>query len=235
MTTFVLLPGAGSAPWYWHRVTPLLRDCGHDVVTPDLPYADDTAGLRAYADTVVEAMSGHDTPVLVAHSMSAFTAPLVCERVPVAQLVLLAPMIPAPGETAGQWWDNTGQPRAQRDLAVRQGRDPDAGFDVAELFLHDLDPGLARQALELGERGQSATPFAEPWPLDSWPDVPTRVVSCTDDRIFPADFLRRLTRDRLGLDPEEIPGGHTAMLSHPHELVETLLTPTASRGSPPAS
>lgn len=226
MTTFVLLPGAGSAPWYWRRVTPLLHERGHETVTPDLPYADETAGLREYADTVVRAMAGLDAPVVVAHSMSAFTAPLVCHRVPVAHLVLVAPMIPAPGEPPGQWWDNTGQPRAQRELAVRQGRDPDASFDVPELILHDLDPGLARQALDLGEREQSATPFAEPWPLDAWPDVPTRVLFGSDDRLFPADFLRRLTRDRLGLAPEEIPGGHTAMLSHPHALVETLLTPT---------
>ncbi len=40
--------------------------------------------------------------------MAGFTAPLVCKRVPVSHLVLLNAMIPSPGETPGEWWDNTG-------------------------------------------------------------------------------------------------------------------------------
>ena len=56
MATYVLIHGAGSDSWYWHRVTPRLRALGHDVVAVDLPCDDDTAGLREYADTVVEAV-----------------------------------------------------------------------------------------------------------------------------------------------------------------------------------
>jgi pimeloyl-ACP methyl ester carboxylesterase len=37
MTTFALIPGAGSDSWYWSRVAPLLTDRGHEVVAPDLP------------------------------------------------------------------------------------------------------------------------------------------------------------------------------------------------------
>jgi hypothetical protein len=33
-----------------------------------------------------------------------FAASLVAARTEVAELVLVAPMIPAPGETAGDWW-----------------------------------------------------------------------------------------------------------------------------------
>ena len=59
MATFVLLHGAGSDPWYWHLVAPELRDRGHDVVTPDLPVDDDTAGLPDYVDAAVD---GHRRP-----------------------------------------------------------------------------------------------------------------------------------------------------------------------------
>ena len=43
MSTYVLIHGAGSDGWYWHRVAPLLRERGHDVVAPDLPVGDERA------------------------------------------------------------------------------------------------------------------------------------------------------------------------------------------------
>jgi pimeloyl-ACP methyl ester carboxylesterase len=69
---------------------------------------------------------------------------------------------------------------------------------------------------------QSATPFAEPWPLDAWPDVPTRVLISRDDRFFPAEFQRRVARERLGITPDEMPGGHLVALSQPTELTDRL-------------
>lgn len=45
MATYVLISGAGSDAWYWHRVVPLLRAEGHRVVVPELPVDDDAAGL----------------------------------------------------------------------------------------------------------------------------------------------------------------------------------------------
>ena len=41
MATYVLIPGAGSTPWYWHLVVPRLAERGHDVVAVDLPCDDE--------------------------------------------------------------------------------------------------------------------------------------------------------------------------------------------------
>jgi pimeloyl-ACP methyl ester carboxylesterase len=98
MATFVLIHGAADTAWYWHLVEPELRERGHDVVTMDLPCEDDSAGLAEYADTVVVAIGDSRDLVLVAQSFGGFTAPLVCERVPVDLMVLVAAMIPSPGE-----------------------------------------------------------------------------------------------------------------------------------------
>jgi pimeloyl-ACP methyl ester carboxylesterase len=84
VATYVLIHGAGSDSWYWHLVTPELQARGHGVVAPDLPCDDDSAGLAEYVDTVVEAIgvpSGQI--VVVGQSLAGFSAPLVCERVPV--------------------------------------------------------------------------------------------------------------------------------------------------------
>lgn len=222
MSTYVLVHGGGSDSWYWHRVVPELRARGHQVIAPDLPSDDDSAGLARYADTVVDAIGDRTGIVLVAQSLAGFTAPLVCERVPVDLLVLLAAMVPAPGEPAGEWWDNTGQPQAQREQAERDGRPVGEESDPVVTFLHDVPRDVLAEALARGERAQSGTPFAEPWPLTSWPDVPTRFLLCRDDRLFPASFQRRVVAERLGITPDEMPGGHTPALSHPSELVERL-------------
>lgn len=219
--TYVLIPGAGGSAWYWHLVEAELRRRGHDVVAVELPADDDKAGFRDYTDRVVDAIGVRTDVVLVAQSMAGFTAPLVCERVPVSLLVLVNAMIPAPGETAGEWWANTGQAEARREQDRRDGRPADADFDEFTYFLHDLPEDVLREA-GAHVRRQSDTPFGQRWPLAAWPDVPTRVLSTRDDRFFPAGFQRRVAEERLGITPDGMPGGHLVALSHPEELTDRL-------------
>jgi hypothetical protein len=47
-------------------------------------------------------------------------------------------------------------------------------------------------------------------------------VVCTEDRFFPAEFMRRVVADRLGLVADEIEAGHCVALSRPHELANLL-------------
>jgi mannose-6-phosphate isomerase-like protein (cupin superfamily) len=133
--------------------------------------------------------------------------------VPVDLLVLVTAMIPRPGETGIEWWDATGWEQAQGG----QEDDPMA------LFLHDVPPDLADEAMRHGRR-QSRTPMQEPWPLDAWPDVPTRFLLCRQDRFFPAGWMREVVEERLGLVPDEIDAGHCPALSRPRELAERLET-----------
>jgi len=218
---YVLIPGAGGRSWYWHRVVPMLRALGHDVVAPDLPARDDSAGLAEYTDVVVEAVGDRRDLIVVAHSMGGFIAPLVCTRVPVELMVLVAAMVPRAGESGGQWWARTGQERAMRELAERQGRVLGEELDPMDVFFHDVPPQVAAEAMKDGLE-QSATPFREPWPLAAWPQVPTRFLLCRDDRLFPAGFQRRVVRERLGIVPDEMPGGHMPALARPEELVRRL-------------
>jgi pimeloyl-ACP methyl ester carboxylesterase len=220
MATYGLIHGAGSTAWYWHLVGPALVRRGHDVVAMDLPCSDDSAGFSEYADVVVDAIGDRSELILVAQSLAGFTAPLVCDRIPVGLMILVAAMVPKPGESAGDWWANTGQERARREQAARDGRDPD-DEDPVTLFLHDVPPEVIA-ASEPELREQSGAPFATPWPLAAWPDVPTRFLLCRDDRFFPADFQRRIVRERLGIVADEMDGGHLPALSRPEELADRL-------------
>lgn len=222
MVTYVLIPGAGGRAWYWDRLVPELRAYGHDVVAVDLPAGDASAGLQEYTDTVVEAIGDRSDVILVAQSMGGLTAPLVCKRVPVKLLVMLNAMAPVPGESGGAWWGNTGQARAMADQAAREGRTPPAEFDLEETFFHDVPPDVTAWALSKEEPAQSDQPFEEPWPLQEWPDTPTVFLQGRDDRLFPLEFQRRIVPERLGIEVDDMPGGHLIALSRPKELAERL-------------
>ena len=219
MATFVFIHGAGDVGWYWHLVEGELRARGHDTIAPDLPCDDDSAGLPEYADTVCGAIGDRTNLIVVAQSAGGFTAPLVCERVAVQLLVLVAPMIPAPGEAPADYWTDTrydDEPRGRYDGAIA-------------LFYQDVPPELAAEALNRA-RTQSEARMGEPSPLTAWPDVPTRILISRDDRLFPTGFLRRVARERLGITPDEIEGGHTPALSRPRELADRLEAYAAEQG-----
>ena len=219
MSVFVLVPGAGGAAWYWHRVVPELRARGHQAVAVNLPGADESAGLPEYADAVAEAIGGRQDVVLVAQSMGGFTAPVVCARIPVRLLVLVNAMIPLPGETPGAWWDNTGWEPA-RIAAARVGGYP-AEFDLATYFLHDV-PAEVVATGEGHNFPEADIAFGQPCAIERWPDVPTRVLAGRDDRFFPLEFQRRIAGERLGAGVDSVPGGHLVALSRPAELTDQL-------------
>jgi pimeloyl-ACP methyl ester carboxylesterase len=222
MTTYVLIPGAGGAAWYWHRLVPVLQQRGQDVIAVSLPAGDHSAGLAEYADAVIDAIGDHRELILVAQSLAGFTAPLVCERLPVDLLVLLNAMVPAPGEAAGQWWANTGHDEARAEQAAREGRRLKDDPDLLDAFFHDVPADVTAEAMANGAPVQSSTPFALPWPLKAWPDVPTRFLQGSDDRFFPVELQRRVAADRLGITIEEMPGGHLVALSQPELLASHL-------------
>ena len=217
MAAYVLIHGAGDSAFYWHLLDRELRERGHDVVAVDLPCDDESAGLSEYTDAVVDAIGNRAELIVVAQSFGAFTAPLICTRVPVELMVLVAGMIPRPGERGDDWWAATGF-----ETAARAARERDGGDDsVIAVFYHDVPPALAAEAVRRG-RAQAAAPGLEPWPLAAWPEVPTRYLLCRDDRFFPAGWMRGVVRERLGIVPDEIDGGHCPALSRPRELAERL-------------
>ncbi len=223
MATFVLIHGAGDVGWYWHLAEAELRARGHHTVAPDLPCDNDTASLDDYAGAVADAAAGQRGLVIVGQSYGAFTATLAASRLPVRLLVLLAGMIPAPGESPGQWWANTGfRQAAQKQAEIDGGK---TGHDDPLIsFYNGVPPSLAEEALRRGGRGESSVVWDTPWPLHASPDVPTKFILCEDDQFFPAAFMRRVAQERLDLVPDEVPGCHCAALSHPSELSDLLVS-----------
>ncbi|MFL5645981.1 MAG: alpha/beta hydrolase [Chloroflexota bacterium] len=210
MATFAFIHGAGDVGWYWHLVEADLRARGHVTVAPDLPVEDEAAGLAEYATTVIDALPDRRDVVVVAQSFGGYVAPIVARAVGARLIVLVAAMIPSPGESAEEMFATTGWEAEQ--LPNRSTED---------LFYHDVPHELALEAMRRG-RNQSDTPGRQRWPLPAWPDIQTRFVLCRNDRFFPARWLRPVVRDRLGIEPDEIDSGHCAALSRPAELAGLL-------------
>lgn len=223
MATFVLVHGAGDTGWYWHLAEAELQARGHHTIAPDLPCDDDAAGLDDYVGAVADAAAGRRDLVIVGQSYGAFTATLAAGRLPARLLVLLAGMIPVPGQSPGQWWAGAGYRQAVEEEAKRDGGK--TGHDDPFISYYNGVPRpLAEEALRRGARGESSVVWDTPWPLDAWPDVPTKFILCEDDHFFPVGFMRRLAQERLGIVPDEVPGCHCVALSHPGELSDLLIS-----------
>lgn len=218
--TFAPVHAAGDGAWSWHLVAEELRALGHDMVAVDLPADDASADLWTYADAVVDALADRDEVVVVAHSFGAFTAPLVCARRSVSSLILVTAMVPRPGEPPADWWRNTGHTDLVRPIAT------DA--DDIEVYYHDVPVELANEAVRRARNHPSERAYEQPWPLDAWPSVPTHALACRDDRVFPAEWMRGVVRDRLGIESDEIASGHCPMLSVPDELAGRLVALAAA-------
>jgi len=223
--TFVLIPGAGGSAWYWHLVVPELQLRGYAPIPVALPAADDSAGLADYAAVVVRTVGKRRSSrlVLVAQSLGGFSAPLVCEQLPVSLLVMVNAMIPKPGETPNEWWKDTGYYDAKREQDRRDGRDADAPFDPLFEFFHDVPQPVIDEAWAQGEPRQSEAVFNSKCNFARWPAIPTLVLVGRDDRFFPVEFQKRVARERLGITADDMPGGHLVALSQPAELSARLL------------
>jgi pimeloyl-ACP methyl ester carboxylesterase len=223
MSTFGLVHGAGLGAWCWERLIPELEKRGHQAAAVDLPLHDQSAGASRFAELVIEAFAGLNDLVLVGHSISGLIIPLVASRQAVRRLVFLHAVLPKPRfSLLEQVAAEPGMFNAEM-LAVSPSSWSDEGIAMRFLF-HDCSPQVAHDAcarLRLRGEGRSVL-VTEVTPLEAWPDVPRSYIRCRDDRTATPAWAAGAARERLGVDPIDIPGGHCPMLSRPAELADAL-------------
>jgi pimeloyl-ACP methyl ester carboxylesterase len=229
MTTYALVHGAWHGAWCWERLTPLLQQAGHDVVTMDLPSEDGAATFDSYADVVCAALTGcDDDVVLVGHSYGGNTVPLVAARRPIRHLVYLCAMIPDIGRSLFDQLSDEPEmlnPAYEQGLSVpdEQLRQVWADLDIAcAMFYGDCDEPTTKAALDR-LRPQSAYPAIQPFSLTEFPGVKTTYVVCAEDQILRPEWSRQTARERIGAELIELPGDHSPFYSRPSVLADVLL------------
>jgi pimeloyl-ACP methyl ester carboxylesterase len=226
MATFCLVHGSWHGPWCFERLVPEIEAAGHAAMAVELDSDEPGSTCSDYADTVARALQKADDQVIVVgHSFGGLTIPLVAERRSVDRLVYLAALIPRPGMSMSEQFEVE-----DGILVSESGRDLD---DQGRSFWRERDAAIAAMYSDCSPedaewawsrlRPQSRAAQNEPCPLDRFPEAPTSYVSCRDDRMVSADWGIRAARERLGVEPIEIAGGHTPQLSRPRELAETLV------------
>jgi pimeloyl-ACP methyl ester carboxylesterase len=224
VATFALVHGAWHGPWSWERVVGPLVEHGHQVVVPDLPSEDTELGLGDYADAIDRALADADDVVLAPHSLGGLVGPVVAARRPLRALVYVCALVPEPGLS----FSDQLAASEERVLLFEGGRelddqgrshwpDPDT---TASTMYPDLSPEDARWAVERlrrqAQRSQAETSPAPP------PGLRSESIVGAHDRVVSPAWSRRVARERLGVEPIEIPTGHFPMITHPQLLADEL-------------
>lgn len=222
----VLVHGSYAGAWIWDLVRPDLERRGHRVTAVDLPVSDPATGATGYAEAIVDAVDWSEPPVLVGHSMSGLVIPLVAAEHAVRRLVFVAAMLALPGSSANEQRerepiDATSPPTTAQWTDIGDGVWAVGPDTATELFWHDAPPEVSAWAVAR-LRPQSYRVMIETSPLAAWPDVASAYIACTDDRATNTAWQRTAARNRLAIDPIELNGGHSPMLSRPAEFAEVL-------------
>ena len=229
MTTFALVHGAWHGGWCWAAVAAELEGRGHRAVAPDLPCEEPDATFGDYADVVAGALRDDDDDdvVVVGHSLGGLTAALVPARRPVRAIAYVCAVVAQPGRSFVQQLRD--EPATfvrgyDRGLAAPDGSRRrvwgDEGAARATLY-SDCDAAEASAAFAR-LRPQATGAYRVPCPLEALPDLPVASVVCAGDRVVDPAWSRFVARERLGIEPVEVPGGHSPWLSRPARLAELL-------------
>ncbi len=229
MTLFTLLHGGLHRGSCWDAVTAELARSGHQVVAPDLPVDDDSAGALEWAQVAIDAIqrigraSSSEDVVVVAHSIAGLCAPVIATHYPVDQLVFVGGVLPVPGQSFVEHLaanpDAITFPEPQAQGTGPFGLSWEA---VRAGFYHDCPESLARPAFD-ELRHQSFTVFTERCPIDRWPETPSTYVLMRDDRAVGESWARRNAVGRIGARLVELDGGHSPFFARPAELSAVLL------------
>lgn len=224
MTTFGLVPGGGHNAWCWSRLVPELESLGHEAIPVTLPLDQVEAGLKDYADAVVEAVGGRDDVVLLGHSLAGRYLALAGGQIPGARCIFLCAIVPLLDEATNPPPPPPAQSRSGRQRTYDElGRLYFTRDEVAELFYNDCDEETIDWAASM-LRPQPSGIMREPFPADQWPsDLRSAYILCLEDQTINPTRAHEMAEDRLGVSPLELPGSHSPFFSRPGLLAETVV------------
>lgn len=236
MGTFVLIHGAGSGAWVWHKVAPCLERQGHTVITPDLPghgrnprpMAEIT--LACYADSVCDILRAQAEPVvLVGHSLGGAVISQAAEACPekIQTLVYLAGYLLRNGESPLDISQTDSESLMMGTAVFSEDQlsatcRPEALQELGYADCSEEDMALVRSLIT----PQAVAPLSTPVQItaERAGRVPKVYILCTQDKVIGPATQRRMAEaggcDRLlTLDTS-----HNPYLSAPQAVADCLLT-----------
>jgi pimeloyl-ACP methyl ester carboxylesterase len=217
----VLVHGAWADGSCWSTVVQRLQADGYNVTAPQLPetsLADDVARVRH----VLSRQSG--PTVLAAHSYGGQVITSLGTDAPnVVGLVYIAGFGLDEGESIGALLQQVPPTPALGDIDVDSegfAWIPEDGF-LAH-FAADIDPVKAKVMYAVQQPLHTST-FDHVMGTPAWKSLRSWYLVAQNDQVIPPDAERQFAQ-RMGADTIEVASGHCAMISHPEETLERIVT-----------
>ena len=217
----LLVHGAWADGSCWSAVIERLQADGYDVTAAQLPetsLADDVARVR-------HMLTRQDGPtVLAAHSYGGQVITSLGTDAPnVVALVYIAAFGLDEGESIGALLEQGPPTPAIANIDIdSEGYAwlPEDAF-LAH-FAPDIDPVQAKVMYAV-QKPLPASTLQDVMGVPTWKSLPSWYLVAENDEVIPPD-AERLFAQRMGADTIEVTSGHCAMISHPEETVERIVT-----------
>jgi len=219
--TIVLVHGLWADGSSWSPVIERLQAQDYNVIAPQFSHVSLEANV-ARLHQVLATLTG--PTILAAHSYGGqiITAGAV-DQPNVVGLVYVAAFGLDEGESIGALLEGMPPPPAIQHLIIDElgyawlGHD-----DFVNLFAQDIDPVQANVMYAVQQPAPVAL-FEDVMGVPAWKSLPSWFLVTANDQVVPPDG-QRLFAGRMGATTVEIESGHVAMISHPDEVANLIMT-----------
>jgi len=218
MRDVVLIHSTGQGAAGWERVVHALGERGRTAHAVELP-SDPELLAADYAQLIRGQVGALAAPVVLAHSGAGSLLPAAARALEACHQVWLAAWVPDPWASFVEDTNRHAQAAFNPDWI---GKDPTEDDAVAAAFLyHDGDDATRAWALSTRRLFLPRAVYGER--LQLAPEIPSTYVVAAHDRTIRPEWQRRMARERLGVEPLELPTGHCPNVSQPDRLAELLV------------
>lgn len=216
---FLLVHGTTQSPDGWRLLIDELTALGHTAVTTDLARFGEDMSAIEYGEAVAAELSGsRGVDTVVAHSGAGLVLPAIALATEATMQVYLASFVPL-GDLS--LMDEINDDATALFNADWIGVDPTVDHDAARRFLfHDCSSEVASWAVSTLRSFVPASVYSERVPVA--PKIPAMSVVPDSDRTLRSEWMIAASRDRLGVEPIIVPGGHCPHVSRPRDLASVL-------------
>jgi pimeloyl-ACP methyl ester carboxylesterase len=214
----VLIHSTGQGAAGWERVVHALTRRGQRPHAVELP-SDPDLLAGDYAELIRRDVGAVAAPIVLAHSGAGPLLPATARALKARRQVWLAAWVPDP---EASFLQDTGRHLQAAFDPGWIGKDPtEDAAAAAEFLYHDCDDALLEWALSTRRLFLPLGVYGERLPLA--PEIPSTYIVAAHDRTIRPEWQRRMARERLGVEPIEIPSGHCPNVSQPDRLAELLV------------
>jgi len=218
MPDFVLIHSTGQSARGWDRLSKELEALGGRAYAVDLPNDQPDLQAEDYASFLANRYSDLAKPVVVAHSGSGPLLPAVARTLGARRQVWLAAWVPHPSLS---FIADVGAHKEEAFDPDWVGQDPTVDDEAAIHFVyHDCDAETQAWALTTRRPFFPEAVYNETIALE--PAIPSTYILALEDRTIRPGWQRTMARERLGIEPIELAGGHCPNVSRPGQLAEIL-------------